>query len=126
MPHVNLRRSAMPRRGLIGAILLAAIVLVAGLILLGLLGDFLVDLLWFREVGYVGWSWRVLAAKSAVFVVGFVGSALVLWATGVRALRFAVGRPPWQPAPFDWQSVAPGTLPDALQLVRSHVPRHAL
>ena len=43
----------MPRRGLIRAILLAAIVLVAGLILLGLDGDFFVDLLWFREVGYV-------------------------------------------------------------------------
>ena len=64
----------MPRRGLIGAILLAAIVLVAGLIVLGLAGDFLVDLLWFHEVGYVGVFWTVLAAKSAVFAVAFAGS----------------------------------------------------
>jgi uncharacterized protein len=116
----------MRRRGLIGAILLAAIVLVAGLIVLGLVGDFLVDLLWFREVGYVDVFWTVLAAKSAVFLVAFAGSALVLWANGLVAIRRSVGRSPWQPAPFDWQSVAPGTLPDALQLVRRHVPRHAL
>jgi uncharacterized protein len=116
----------MPRRGLIGAILLAAIVLVAGLILLGLIGGFLVDLLWFREVGYVEVFWTVLAAKSAVFAVAFVGSALVLGASGMLAFRFALGRSPWQPPPFDWQSVPPGTLPDALQMVRRHVPRRAL
>ena len=50
----------------------------------------------------------------------------MLWANGTLAFRFAVGRSPWQPAPFDWQSVAPGTLPDALQLVRRHVPRQVL
>jgi uncharacterized membrane protein (UPF0182 family) len=116
----------MPRRGLIGAILLAAIVLVAGLILLGLLGDFLVDLLWFREVGYVGVFWTVLAAKSAVFAAAFLGSALILWVNGLLAFRLAVGHTPWQPAPFDWQSVPPGTLPDAVQLVRRHVPRHVI
>ena len=116
----------MPRRGLIGAILLAAIVLVAGLIVLGLAGDFLVDLLWFREVGYVAVFWTVLAAKSAVFAVAFAGSAVVLGASGMLAFRIAVGRKPWQPPPFDWQSVPPGTLPDALQLVRRHVPRYAL
>jgi uncharacterized membrane protein (UPF0182 family) len=65
------------RRGLIGAILLAAIVLVAGLIVLGLAGDFLVDLLGFRVVGYVEVFWTVLAAKSAEFAAAFVGSALV-------------------------------------------------
>lgn len=114
------------RRGLIGAILLAAIVLVAGLILLGLAGDFLVDLLWFREVGYAEVFWTVLAAKSAVFVIAFAGSAVVLATSGILAFRFAIGRTPWQPPPFDWQSVPPGTLPDALQLVRRHVPRHTL
>ncbi len=114
------------RRGLIGAILLAAIVLVAGLILLGLAGDFFVDLLWFREVGYVRVFWTTLAAESAVFAAAFAGSALALWANGALAFRFAVGRSPWQPAPFDWGAVAPGTLPDALQLVRRHVPRQVL
>jgi hypothetical protein len=113
------------RRGLIGAILLAGIVLVAGLLLLGLAGDFLVDLLWFREVGYVDLFWTTLAAKSAVFAVAFVGSALVLAANGLVAFRMALGRSPWQPAAFDWPSTVPGTLPDALQLVR-HVPRRAL
>jgi uncharacterized protein len=116
----------MPRRGLIGAILLAAIVLVAGLLVLGLAGDFLVDLLWFREVGYGEVFWTVLAAKSAVFAVPFTGSMLVLGASGLAAFRLAVGRSPWQPAPFDWQSLPPATLPDALALVRSHVPRRAL
>jgi len=114
------------RRGLIGAILLAGIVLVAGLLLLGLAGDFLVDLLWFREVGYVGLFWTVLAAKSAVFTAAFLGSALMLAASGLVAFRMAVGRSPWQPAPFDWQSLPPGTLPDTLQLLRDHVPRRVL
>jgi uncharacterized protein len=113
------------RRGLIGAVLLAGIVLVAGLLLLGLAGDFLVDLLWFREVGYVDLFWTTLAAKSAVFVVSFVGSALVLGASGLVAFRMAVGRSPWQPAPFDWQSLPPETLPDPMQLLRQ-VPRWAL
>jgi uncharacterized membrane protein (UPF0182 family) len=112
------------RRGLIGAILLAGIVLVAGLLLLGLAGDFLVDLLWFREVGYVSLFWTILGAKSAVFTVAFLGSALVLAASGLVAFRMAVGRSPWQPAP--WQSLPPGPLPDTLQFVRSHVPRYAL
>jgi hypothetical protein len=116
----------MPRRGLIGAILLAAIVLVAGLIVLGLVGDFLVDLLWFREVGYTGVFWTVLAAKSAVFLVAFAGSVIVLWANGILALRLATGPSPWQPAPFEWQSVPAGVLPEALELLRRHVPRHAL
>ena len=82
------------RRGLIGAIVLAGIVLVAGLLLLGLAGDFLVDLLWFREVGYVDLFWTTLAAKSAVFAAAFVGSALVLAASGLVAFRMAVGRSP--------------------------------
>ena len=112
------------RRGLIGAIVLAGIVLVAGLLLLGLAGDFLVDLLWFREVGYVDLFWTTLAAKSAVFAAAFVGSALVLAASGLVAFRMAVGRSPWQLAP--WQSLPPGPVPDVLHLVRNHVPRRAL
>jgi uncharacterized membrane protein (UPF0182 family) len=113
----------VPRRGLIGAILLAAIVLVAGLIVLGLAGDFLVDLLWFSSVGYSAVFWTALGAKSAVFAVAFVGSAVVLWANGMLALRLSAPAAPWSPPPLAWQSIPAGVLPELVEVVRRHVPR---
>jgi uncharacterized protein len=116
----------MPRRGLIGAALLAAIVLVAGLIVLGLCGDFLVDLAWFSAVKYSGVFWTTFGAKAAVFSVAFAGSAVILWANGMVALRLSAGPAPWQPAPAAWQSVPAGFLPEVLEFVRRHVPFHLL
>jgi uncharacterized protein len=116
----------MRRRGLIGAILLAAIVLVAGLIVLGLVGDFLVDLLWFSSVGYLGVFWTTLSAKAVVFFVALAASAVFLWVNGELALRFSATPAPWQPAPFDWRSVGGRTWPELLELARRHVPRHVL
>jgi uncharacterized membrane protein (UPF0182 family) len=116
----------VPRRGLIGAILLAAIVLVAGLIVLGLVGDFLVDLLWFSAVGYAGVFWTTLGAKSAVFLIAFAGSAVILWANATLAFRLAAPPAPWQAAPFAWQSVPAGLLPELLEFLRSHLPRQVL
>ncbi|HXW24366.1 MAG TPA: UPF0182 family protein, partial [Xanthobacteraceae bacterium] len=116
----------MPRRGLIGAILLAAIVLVAGLLVLGLVGDFLVDLLWFASVEYSGVFFTTLGAKAAVFFVAFAGSVVILWANGMLAFRLSAAPPPWPPGPFEWQSVQGRTLPELLELVRAHAPRHVL
>jgi uncharacterized protein len=116
----------VPRRGLIGAVLLAAIVLVAGLIVLGLVGDFLVDLLWFSAVDYAGVFWTTLGAKSAVFLIAFAGSAVILWANATLAFRLAATPAPWQPAPFVPQSVPAGLLPELLEFIRSHVPRQVL
>ena len=116
----------MPRRGLIGAALLAAIVLVVGLIVLGLCGDFLVNLAWFSAVKYSGVFWTTFGAKAAVFSVAFAASAIILWANGTLALRLSAPAAPWQPAPFAWQSAPTGVLPELLEVVRRHVPRHVL
>jgi uncharacterized protein len=115
----------MPRRGLIEAILLAAIVLVAGLILLGLVGDFLVDWTWFSSVGYLAVFWTILGTEAAVFAVPFVVSAAFLWANGMLAFRVSARETQEHLAPFDWRSVG-GTLPELLEFVRRHMPRHVV
>ena len=53
------------------AVIVAAIVLVLGLIVLGLTGDVLVDLLWFAEIGYRDVFWTVLSTKAAVAAAVF-------------------------------------------------------
>ncbi len=115
----------MPRTGLIGAILMAAIVLVAGLIVLGLIGDFLVDWVWFSAVGYRDVFWTMLAAKGAVFAATFLASAAVLWVNGwLASRRSAHWRAP-RPA-VDWRSTGVRTWPELLAVIRDHVPRHVL
>jgi uncharacterized protein len=116
----------MPRRGLIGAILIAAIVLVSGLIVLGLVGDVLVDWAWFSSVGYLNVYWTMLGAKAAVFSIAFVASAAFLSANGMLAVRFSVGGAQEHPAPFYWHSVGGRTWPELLEFVRRHMPRHVL
>jgi uncharacterized protein len=116
----------MPLRGIVVAAIIAAIVLVAGLILLGLAGDFLVDWAWFSAVGYLSVFWTILGAKAVIFFAVFVGSSAFLWLNGSLASRFS-GRGRYVHAvAFDWQAVRGQTLPDLLKLVSRHVPRHLL
>ena len=108
-------------RAVVVAVIIAAIVLVVGLILLGLAGDFLVDWTWFSAVGYPGVFWTVVATKSIVFAAAFVGSAAFLAVNGSLASKLSGRARHAQPATFDWQSVRGYTLPDLLRLM----PRHA-
>jgi uncharacterized membrane protein (UPF0182 family) len=108
-------------RAVVVAVIIAAIVLVVGLILLGLAGDFLVDWVWFSAVGYPGVFWTVVAAKSIVFSAAFVGSAAFLAVNGALASKLSGRARHAQPAGFEWQSVRGYTLPDLLRLM----PRHA-
>jgi uncharacterized protein len=107
-------------RAVVVAAIIAAIILVVGLILLGLTGDFLVDWAWFLAVGYPSVFWTVVGAKTIVFLAAFAGAAAFLGANGLLASRFSGRMRHMQPIAFDWQSVRGYTLPDLLRLM----PRH--
>ena len=77
------------------AILLAIVVL--GLIILGRVGDALVDWLWFSSVGYVGVFWTIFTTRSLLFLAVFAVSTGLLWLSGGLALRFARQLPAWPP-----------------------------
>ena len=75
----------------------ALVILVACLIILGLTSDFLVDWLWFGEIGYPGVFWTTIVAQAATFCAAFAATALILWVNGALADRFA--RSPWARLP---------------------------
>jgi uncharacterized membrane protein (UPF0182 family) len=100
--------------------IVAAIILTAGLILLGLCGDFLVDWAWFTSVGYVDVFWTILAAKGALFGAAFLISTAFVWINGSLAARLSSPAPP-RPA-FDWRSVNANSLAEFVEHMRRHVP----
>ena len=64
----------------------------ACLIAISLTSDFLVDLLWFKAVGYLDVFWTVFGTEVAVFFTVFVGSTVFLWGNGALAFQFAQRR----------------------------------
>ncbi len=111
----------MPLKTIVVAVIIAAIVLVSGLILLGLAGDFLVDWAWFSAVGYLSVFWTILSTKTVVFFAVFVCSGAFLWLNGLLASRFSGRGKHAHPLPFDWQSVRGHTLAELLKLMPRHV-----
>src|SRR5271166_5926144 len=105
-------------RGLAIAAAIAAIIMAAGLILLGLCGDLLVDWAWFSSVGYLAVFRTVLATKAALFAAAFLASTAVLWLNGSLAVR--IGAPPAHRPAFDWRSVNVGSVPDFIEHLRRH------
>ena len=93
----------MPIRRLV--ILLA--VVVVGFLVLGRVGDALVDWLWFSSVGYVGVFWTIFAARLVLFFAVLVVATSVYWLSGWLALRFAQ-------APAIWPGRAPAGRPRPL------------
>jgi hypothetical protein len=71
--------------------LIVAIILVV--ICLILLGDFLVDWLWFSAIGYLNVFWTIIIAEAEVFFSVLVATAIILWVNGWLASRFT--RSPW-------------------------------
>src|SRR5712692_1417655 len=104
------RRWDMRWRG----ITVAVIVIVACLIALGLVSDFLVDWLWFSAVGYFDVFWTILGAKAVLFVAVFAVSTVALWVNGALASRFARRLWPWLPAAVGGRSASGRTLPETL------------
>src|SRR5947209_20393589 len=84
--RIGTSRRAWPRRP-IGFVIAFGLLFALGLIALALVGGFIVDLLWFGEVGYAPVFWTVVVAKSAVFAVTLVASAIILLVNGRIALR---------------------------------------
>jgi uncharacterized protein len=111
-----------PWRGAVVALIIAAIIVVICVILLGLTGEFLVDWLWFSEIGYSGVFWTTIAAEAAVFFVVFVATAIILWVNGLLASRF--GRSPWmqRPASFAWMQTGVLTRSDSLEFMGRRLP----
>jgi uncharacterized protein len=99
------------------ALIGVGIVVALGLILLGFTGDFLVDWLWFSEVGYLDVFWTVVIAKALVFSLVFVATAVVLWLNARLAFRHA--SPPTT-LHADHSSLA--TTPDVLEFLRHRLP----
>jgi uncharacterized membrane protein (UPF0182 family) len=110
-----------PGRSAVAGLIIVAIAGGISLTLLGLVGDFLVDWMWFSAIGYPAVFWTTLGAKAGIFFVVFTATATVLWVNARLALGAAWrrGRPP---AGFDWQLAAAATPPDLLELMRERLP----
>jgi len=110
-----------PRRRVVAGFLIAAMIVGVGLILLGLLGDFLIDWMWFSSIGYSQVFWTTIGAKAAVFLVVFAATAIVLWANGRLALKKA-GRRSRLPVGFDPTLGAAVAPPDPFEFFRERLP----
>jgi uncharacterized membrane protein (UPF0182 family) len=86
----------MRSRSVIAAIAL----IIAVLLVLGIVSDFLVDWLWFSSVGYFAVFRTMLLAKVLLFLAVFVISGICLWASGRLALRSGRRPGPWVSANF--------------------------
>jgi uncharacterized membrane protein (UPF0182 family) len=109
-------------RGAIVALAIAAAVLAVCLILLGLMGEFLVNWLWFSAIGYAGVFWTTIFAESEVFVAVFLLTGIILWLNG--RLAYGLAQPAATPhsGAFDWQHTGSLTSPDVAQFLRHRLP----
>ncbi|MGY8633927.1 UPF0182 family protein [Bradyrhizobium sp. 14AA] len=110
-----------PGRSAVVGFIIAAIIAAIGLILLALVGDFLVDWMWFSSIGYRQVFWTTIGAKAAVFLVVFAATAAVLWTNARLALGLA-GRRSRLPATIDPRLAAAAALPDPLEFLRERLP----
>ena len=79
----------VPGRSAVVGFIVAAIVVAISLILLGLVGDFLVDWMWFSSIGYPQVFWTTIGTKAGVFFVVFSATAGALWVNAWLALSLA-------------------------------------
>jgi uncharacterized protein len=106
-------------RQLAVGLIIAAIILVLGLIVLGLTGEVLVDALWFSEIGYRNIFWTVLSTKAAVAAAAFVICATFVAVNALVATRSAAPSAAPRPA-FDWEAVQVRSGLDPQELLRAH------
>jgi uncharacterized membrane protein (UPF0182 family) len=120
MSNPSLTAGMLRRASLRGAIAVIGAVALA-LILLGLTGSFIVDWLWFSELGYLSVFWTILIAEGEVFLAVFVATAIILWINGALAAQFA--RPLWMhfAAGHEWEGPAVESVPDLLEFARHRV-----
>ena len=112
----------VPRQSGVVRLIVAAVVITICLILLSFASDFLVDWLWFASIGYLQVFLTAIVAKAIVFSAVLAATAVVLWLNGVLAARFAMQRPPQNPAaPWNVAGVAPP--PDLSVMLRDRLTR---
>jgi uncharacterized membrane protein (UPF0182 family) len=117
MPDNGLALGRRRRKPLLAALIFVGLIVAAGLILLGFTGDFLVDWLWFSEVGYLDVFWTVVIARALVFAVAFVATGIILWLNGRMALRHARSA-----APLHANRATFATTADPLEFLRDRLP----
>ena len=112
-------RSEMLQRALLRGAIIVGIAIAIALIVLGLTGSFIVDWLWFGEVGYLGVFWTIVFAETEIFAAVFVATGLILWLNGWLAAR--VARPLRAQFSSDRGGTTPQSVPHLLQLARHRV-----
>jgi uncharacterized membrane protein (UPF0182 family) len=115
-------RRRAPWQGALRALIIIGIIFLICLILLELVVSFLVDWLWFSEIGYLDVFWTTIVAEVEIFIAVFIATSIILWANGLLALRFAQSRREHGSADFEWKSASTTTLPDALEFTRHRLP----
>ena len=115
-------RRRAPWQGALRALIIIGIIFLICLILLELVVSFLVDWLWFSEIGYLDVFWTTIVAEVEIFIVVFIATSIILWVNGLLALRFAQSRRDHGPADFEWKPASTTTLPDALEFARHRLP----
>src|SRR3974390_3644509 len=115
-------RRRAPWQGALRALIITGIIFLICLILLELVVSFLVDWLWFSEIGYLDVFWTTIVAEVEIFIAVFIATSIVLWVNGLLALRFSQSRREHDPADFEWKSTSTTTLPDALEFARHRLP----
>jgi uncharacterized membrane protein (UPF0182 family) len=87
-------------------LLTTGLILMAGLVVLTIATNFVVDWVWFSDLGYRDVFRTTVATKAAVFLLVFTATAAVLWTNGWLALRLGgpampgrsltiAGKSPW-------------------------------
>jgi uncharacterized membrane protein (UPF0182 family) len=102
--------------------MVAVVIFIICVILLTIFAGFLVDWLWFSEVGYLDVFWTTIVAEVAIFIAVFIATSIMLWVNGLLALRFSQTGLGYRPVTLPWQSSGTATLPDALELLRDRLP----
>jgi uncharacterized protein len=115
-----------PGRNAVVGLIVTAIFAGICLILLGLIGDFLVDWMWFSAIGYWQVFGTTIVAKAGVFFGVFAATAVIVWANARLALHFTRRRrarlPSAFPLVFDWKLAATATPPDPFEFIRNRLP----
>jgi len=109
-----------PQRHAVAGFLIAAIIVGTGMILLGFLGNFLVDWMWFSSIGYPQVFRKTIGAKVGIFLVVFATTAVALWANAHLALKLARRR--GGSAGFGPKGAAAVAPPDPLGFMRERLP----
>jgi uncharacterized protein len=110
-----------PGRTAVAGFIIAAIVVGIFLILLGLVGDTLVDWMWFSAIGYLRVFWTTIGTKAGVFLAAFLATAVIVWTNARLALGFTQRRSRLAIV-FDWKLAATATPPDLFEFLRDRLP----